>query len=405
MRSFPRTSRALDAERPGLSIVGLGLVSLLFLAWLVWLFAARVSVFEVTPLGHLEVERAAYAIAPEVGGRVVEAPVTMGRTVEAGELLVRLDSGDLEIRLREERARRASIEGELEALRKELDLARRASEEVRRASELALREKRVQLRQAGIEAGLAREEAERLHTLLADGLVSEMDARRKGVESERLRESVESASVAVDLEEARLRSGELEGETGLARLLRQLAELEGEARSTALDMEQTRHEIEKRSVRAPRAGVVSEIVDLRLMSTVQEGEALGTILASGDIQVVADFAASSALGRIEPGQTAEVRLEAFPWTQYGALAATVDRVAGEPRGGRLRVELQLGPEGDARVRLRHGLTGTVEVEVERVSPAGLLLRTLGKALGPAHATPAADADARSARGEASPRSR
>ena len=32
------------------------------------------------------------------------------------------------------------------------------------------------------------------------------------------------------------------------------------------------------------------------------------------------------------------------------------------------------------IPLQHGLTGTIEVEVERVSPAALLLRSLGKRL-------------------------
>ena len=402
MRKFPRTFQALDAERPGLSIVGLVLVSLLLAAWLVWIFAARISVFEVTPLGRLEVDRATYPIASQVDGKVVEVPMTMGRRVEAGELLVRLDAGDLEIRLREEEARLASIEKELEAIHEELVLARRTTGETRQASELALREKRVQLTSAGIEADLAEVEADRLDALFEDGQVSKMDVERKRSEADRLGGSVKSLEIAVQLEEARLRTRDLEGETELARLGRELAELEGEARTTEVAIERTRHEIEKHSVRAPRAGEVGEIADLRVMSTVREGEQLGTVLASGDLRVVADFAAASALGRIGLGQSARVRLDGFPWTQYGMLGATVHRVAREPRGGRLRVELEVEPESDVRLPLTHGLTGTVEVEVERISPVGLLLRTLGKALAP-DAAAAAGAAAPSDRGGSPPR--
>ena len=62
------------------------------------------------------------------------------------------------------------------------------------------------------------------------------------------------------------------------------------------------------------------------------------------------------------------------------LAATVSRVASEPRDGTLRVELEVDRSSSTRIPIQHGLTGTVEVEVERISPAGLLLRSLGRAL-------------------------
>jgi hypothetical protein len=56
----------------------------------------------------------------------------------------------------------------------------------------------------------------------------------------------------------------------------------------------------------------------------------------------------------------------------------VERVANEPRDGRIRVELALRPFSRSRLPLQHGLPGLVEVEVERVTPAALVLRTVGK---------------------------
>ena len=65
------------------------------------------------------------------------------------------------------------------------------------------------------------------------------------------------------------------------------------------------------------------------------------------------------------------------------MPATVSRVAGEVRDGRVRVELALGARGREEDRIpaipmQHGLPGTVEVEVERVSPARLILRLAGR---------------------------
>ena len=82
-----------------------------------------------------------------------------------------------------------------------------------------------------------------------------------------------------------------------------------------------------------------------------------------------------------PGQPAQVRLEGFPWTQYGSVAATVTSMAHEVRDGRVRVELALAPDLTFPIPLQHGMPGTVEVEVERVAPATLALRSVGKRLG------------------------
>jgi len=71
-----------------------------------------------------------------------------------------------------------------------------------------------------------------------------------------------------------------------------------------------------------------------------------------------------------------MRLASFPWTQYGSLAAVVTRIAGEARDGKIRVELSVQPNSPSSIPLQHGLPGVVEIEVERVSPATLLLRTV-----------------------------
>lgn len=403
MRKFPRTFHALDEERPGVSIVGLVLVTVLLVAWLVWLFAARISVFEVTPLGRLEVDRAAYPIASQVDGRVTAVPMTMGRRVAAGDLLVQLDTSDLEIRLQEQQSRRTSTDNELAAARDELELLQRTLEENRETSRLALEEARAGLREAESRARFADEEAERGRLLLADGQISRVESERLRSVAEQLRATADSRRITVARLESELRTRELTDQTELARLRGAVARLEGAAETTGVEIERIRHEIGKRSIRAPRAGEVGEVIDLRVMTMVEEGDRLGTILASGDIKVIADFAAASALGRVRLGQEARLRLDGFPWTQYGMVSATVHRVASEPRAGRLRVELEVDDAGATRVPLRHGLTGTVEVEVERISPAGLLLRTLGKALRPQPAGPQEAAAALSPEGGAAAR--
>jgi hypothetical protein len=97
----------------------------------------------------------------------------------------------------------------------------------------------------------------------------------------------------------------------------------------------------------------------------------------GMLKIMTDFLPPAALGRIQPGQPARLRLEGFPWTQYGAVAATVASVASEVRDGQVRVELAVRSDAASPIPLQHGLPGTIEVEVDHVSPATLVLRTAG----------------------------
>ena len=121
---------------------------------------------------------------------------------------------------------------------------------------------------------------------------------------------------------------------------------------------------------------------LRVGGVVREGDRLATVVPVGELKVVADFLPSVALGRIRPGQPARLRLDGFPWTQYGTVAATVSQVAAEARYGRVRVELAVVPDPRSSIRMQHGLPGALEVEVERVSPATLVLRAAGQLVAP-----------------------
>ena len=75
-----------------------------------------------------------------------------------------------------------------------------------------------------------------------------------------------------------------------------------------------------------------------------------------------------------------MRLQGFPWTQFGSISAAVTSVASEVRDGHIRVELAVNPDSGSRIPLQHGLPGSVEMQFERVSAAALILRMVGKNL-------------------------
>ena len=128
------------------------------------------------------------------------------------------------------------------------------------------------------------------------------------------------------------------------------------------------------------SGQVAEVANVRVGSFVDEGDKFGAIVPPGELRVVADFQPHSALGRIREGQPSRLRLDGFPWAQYGTVSATVSKVANEPRDGGIRVEFAVVPNSNSLIPLQHGLPGTIEVKVDRVSPAALVLRAAGKLL-------------------------
>jgi membrane fusion protein, adhesin transport system len=72
-----------------------------------------------------------------------------------------------------------------------------------------------------------------------------------------------------------------------------------------------------------------------------------------------------------------MRLDGFPWAQYGSIEATVGRVATEIRDGAVRVEFTPALAGSPAAIMQHGVPGTIEVAVERAAPASLALRAAG----------------------------
>jgi membrane fusion protein (multidrug efflux system) len=140
---------------------------------------------------------------------------------------------------------------------------------------------------------------------------------------------------------------------------------------------QPEYEITKRWIRSPAAGQLGEVANVQIGKVVHVGDKLGAVVHPGALKAIADFFPPAALGRIQPGQPAWLRLKGFPWTQYGAVAARVTNVASEVRDGLVRVELTVDADSASPIPFQHGLPGTVEVEVDRVSPATLVLRTAG----------------------------
>lgn len=377
---FSQTMRSLTSDGARRSLAALLLAVALLVGWTYWFFRARVAVTEVAEGARLEVDGAVHALQAPVAGRVARTNLALGRHVEAGEVLVELEMDAQQLQLQEERTRLEVLGPQLAALRRELLAEERATEQQRHGMRAALSEARAQYREAMAAARFAAQQAERLRRLRHNGGVAELEIQRAQAEAQQRRAAAEALVGSI----SRLRWGNLSEQSGrqarLDQLRRQVAELEGQMATLRAASARLENEIELRRIRAPASGQLGEVAALRNGSVVGAGERLATIVPQGELRIVAEFPAQTALGRIRPGQPARLRLDGFPWTQFGTVQATVTNVGSEAREGRVRVELRPRRNPNSVIPLQHGLPGSVEIDVDRVSPAALVIRGTGKLL-------------------------
>jgi membrane fusion protein (multidrug efflux system) len=350
----------------------------LFLAWAAWLYLARVPLYEVSDSARLEVGQAAYPIQVLATGRVVASHLALGAKVQAQEVVVELDTESERQRLNEERARLASFTVQREVLQREILAEEQAKRQDRDVGHSALEQADGRVQEAQAAEKFAIEKAQRLSAAHTRGFISEFEMLEAKAAEERLRAVANVHRIETSRLQQDLRTKESERKARIERLNREQSRLQGDIGVVTAGINRLAHEVENRRIRAPITGLLGDVSPPRIGAVVREGDKLGAVVPQGDLRVVAEFSPSSAVGRVRPGQPARLRLDAYPWAQYGIIAASVGTVGSEVRDGHVRVELTVHLDRGLRIPLQHGLPGSLEIEVERVSPATLALRTAGR---------------------------
>jgi membrane fusion protein (multidrug efflux system) len=376
--AFSCTLRALEAEQPGRR----GPVLLLLgfpVLWGAWAVLVRIPLWEATETARLEVASATHPLTAVVGGRVVERRLSLGQEVKSGEAVVFLDAESERRALKEKQARRQALERQLAALRQEMQVEAAALLAFQEARDVALQESKAHAVEAQVRAELAERQAEMTRRLRSKQAATLEEYRRDAAEAQARRSASSGQSLAVERLQKDRTVAEAERRARLARLESEARKLEGESAVEAAGIHRLEHEIALLIVHAPVDGRVGELGEQRVGAVVHSGEKLGSVVPSGMPHAVALFPAAS-VGRIRRGQRARLRLDGYPWAQWGTLSATVAQVGNEPIEGRVRVELRLGPNKDTAIPLEHGLPGTAEIEVERATPIQVVLRAAGQFL-------------------------
>jgi multidrug resistance efflux pump len=271
-------------------------------------------------------------VGSQVGGRVAEVLVEEGDSVQAGQVIVRLEADLLEAQVKEQQARVARAKAGLDRV-----VSGPRREQVERARiEWERAEKERKRQESLLQEALTSDETYEAAAAIAQAAFQAYEELRRGSRSEDEREA---------------RAALTEAESRLAYLLRQFAETE---------------------VRAPARGVV-QTLDLRPGDIVAANQPVASILESGELWVRV-YVPETRLGRVKVGQPVEVYIDTYPERPFAAQVASVrDRAEYTPRNVQtveqredqvfaVKLEIEPAPE------LKAGMTATVRLDGAASSP-------------------------------------
>jgi len=217
--------------------------------------------------------------------------------------------------------------------------------------------------------------AEALKGLLARKLVAEnqwLELEQNRIEQQQDLESHKQrgAELKAAIAEARQRRNSVEAEfTG--KVYAELAEVERRLAGLEQELVKAEQRTGLRTLSAPVDGIVQQLALHTVGGVVTPAQELLRIVPQeGGLEIEA-WVLNKDIGFVREGQMAEVKVETFPFTKYGTLAAEVvdvsgDAVTDERRGlvyaARVLLEDAAIRVGDRLVRLTPGMAVTVEVK-------------------------------------------
>jgi membrane fusion protein, multidrug efflux system len=321
-------------------------------------FQNRVSSDDAQVDGHI------VSIAARIQGAVLEVLVKDNQPVKAGEVLVRIDPRDYQVKVDQMRAALLEAESQLRSAQAAVPLTNETTQSGESAASARLSDQQAELERVRIayqqasssdlsyaQANVAAKEASndraqadlaRVKPLLDKAEISRQQydsyvaaARVAQSEFDAAKEKLVSAQQDVDMQRAALGAAQSQVNRASAEVQesqanrRQVSVRTADAGSKAAAVEQARANLEAARlqlsyavVMAPLDGVVTR-KSVENGQIVQPGQGLMTIIPLRDVWVTANFKETQ-LANVRPGQSAEIRVDMYGKTVQGH----VDSIAG-----------------------------------------------------------------------------
>jgi len=243
------------------------------------------------------VKTAVILVSAEVSGRVAAVAVRENQRIEAGAMLFRLDDEPFRLALKRAEARLAGVGQEIEAYR------------------ATWRRQRAELRLAQDDVAYLERETERQRRLRDKRVLSEakFDEVRHRLGTARRRIAAIRETIALALTK-------LGGDPQLP------ASRHPHYRQVLVERDQARMALDDAEVRAPIAGIVSNL-ELQAGEYVKAGAALFGLVAPAPLWIEVNLKETE-LTHVRPGRPARVRFDAYPEREWPARVASLGAATG-----------------------------------------------------------------------------
>ncbi len=239
------------------------------------------------------VQAAQVSISSNVSGRVSEVDVQDNQRVQRGQQLFRLDERPFRIAVEDARAKLASARLAIEAL------------------EATYRQRQADLRATESALTYQQREYERQTRLLSSGIASQAQADRALLARNTAQQNVAAAQQQITSVLASL------GGTANLPVDRHPSVEEAQAQ-----LDQALLDLSYTTISAPIDGIVTRVDQLQVGDYITKATSAFMLVATHDVWVEANFKENQ-LGRMHPGETARVVIDAFPGHTYKAVVASV----------------------------------------------------------------------------------
>ena len=250
---------------------------------------------ELQPLGAERPVKAPFA------GVIKDIVVKEGQKVTAGDTLLKFDA-DVS------RKRKETLETQIKLEKKRFEEESRA---------VKARKRGVVARLKGLNRSLTTESSiyENILPLAEIGAMQMTEVLRQRNKVEQLDSEVQQAGA--DLEEVEAQLNKLEQES-----LREISDLERQL----VEVEDT---ITKEKLSAPVSGIVFGMVPSSAGYAASAGETLVKVVPGGEIEAKI-YITNKDVGFMKPGMKAQIRVDAFPYTQFGSITGALKSVGTLP---------------------------------------------------------------------------
>ena len=338
------------------------LLLLIFLAWAAW-----AEIDEMTRAqGQVIPSQRVQIIQHLEGGILVDVPVKEGQTVEADQVLAKVDNvgassvlRDTQTRVQEHEAAIARLEAEIEGkepqfseiLAKSNPLlieAERSTYLIRQrqhVEEMNVLDSQIQQRRQELQENLSRktaleetiglveQRAQRVKPLMLRKLYSEVDYLNLQQELVRLKGEIDTLSTSLPKIEAAIKETEQRKELSLAtwrsELTKELNTRKSEMSSLRESLIANFDRVQRTELRSPVRGIIKRLLITTLGGIVKPGGEIMEVIPLDDTLLIEAKVRPADIAFIHPGQTAVVKITAYDSSIYGNLSAVVDQISAD----------------------------------------------------------------------------